>query len=146
MEQRLSGSVASQLSFAGCITLTQSVLQAIPIYAIHTTNLPISIKNKIDQICIRFLWSGNDDLRKMSLISWHTICQPKLASGLGFKRLDIINEALLLKVAWNLITEPGKFCTQLYPPISSHSVWLSFVEICGSSLGSRQAGFTLECW
>ena len=113
MKQRLSGWAASQLSFAGHITLTQSILQAIQIYAMQTTNLPASIKTKIDQVCRRFLWSGNDEMRKMSLISWHTICQPKLAGGLGFKRLDIMNEALLLKVAWNLITEPGKLCARV---------------------------------
>ena len=36
-----------------------------------------------------------------------------MAGGLGFKRLDIINEALLLKVAWHLITEPNKLCVQV---------------------------------
>ena len=113
IQQRLSGWAASQLSFVGRITLTQSVLQAIPIYAMQTTNLPASIKTKIDQVCRRFLWSGNDEMRKMSLISRHTICQPKLAGGLGFKRLEVMNEALLLKVAWNLITEPGKLCAQV---------------------------------
>ena len=113
MDQRLSGWVASQLSLAGQITLTQFVLQAIPIYAMQTTNLLVSIKSKLDQICRRFLWSGNDDLHKMSLISWHNICQPKLAGGLGFKRLDIMNEALLLKIAWNLITKPDKLCVQV---------------------------------
>ena len=79
----------------------------------QTTNLPGSIKTKLDQICRRFLWSGNDELRKMSLVSWHNICQPKMAGGLGFKRLDIMNEALLLKVAWHLITEPHKLCVQV---------------------------------
>ena len=158
MQQRLSGWAASQLSLAGRITLTQSALQAIPIYAMQTTNLPASIKAKIDQVCRRFLWSGNDEMRKMSLLSWHTICQPKLAGGLGFKRLEVMNEALLLKVAWNLITEPGKLCAQVlasykmqsvslgYPAISSHSAWLSFVEVCVSNLGSCKAGITLECW
>ena len=113
MDQKLSGWAASQLSLAGRITLTQSVLQAVPIYAMQKTNLPGSIKTKLDQICRRFLWSGTDELRKMSLISWHNICQPKMAGGLGFKRLDIMNEALLLKVAWHLITEPDNFCVQV---------------------------------
>ena len=103
IDQKLSGWAASQLSLARHIILTQSVFQAVPIYAIQTTNLPSSIKAKLDQLCRRFLWSGNDELRKMSLISWHNICQPKMAGGLGFKRLDVMNEVLLLKVAWHLI-------------------------------------------
>ena len=113
MDQRLSRWVASQVSLAGRITLTQSVLQTILIYAMQTMNLLVSIKSKLDQIYRCFLGSGNDDLRKMSLISWHNICLPKLVGGLGFKRLEIMNKALLLKIAWNLITEPDKLCVQV---------------------------------
>lgn len=58
VEKRLSSWNATPLSLVGRITLTQSVIQAIPIYAMQTTNLPISIKSKIDQACKRFIWSG----------------------------------------------------------------------------------------
>lgn len=47
VEKRLPAWSASHLSLAGRITLAQSVLQAIPIYAMQTTNLPISVKSKL---------------------------------------------------------------------------------------------------
>ena len=56
VDQRLSGWNASHLSLAGRITLAQLVLQAIPVYAMQTINLPRSIKLKIDKLCRHFIW------------------------------------------------------------------------------------------
>ena len=47
---------ASHLSLAGHITLAQSTLQVILIYAMQTTCLPSSVKNKVDQACQWFIW------------------------------------------------------------------------------------------
>ncbi|KAH9770764.1 putative ribonuclease H protein [Citrus sinensis] len=58
IDQRLSGWAAKHLSVARRVTLAQSVLQAIPIYAMQTTYLPSSVRVKIDQLCRRFIWSG----------------------------------------------------------------------------------------
>ena len=85
------------MSLAGCITLAQSVLQAIPMYAMQTINLPRSIKLKIDQLCRCFIWSGSAEHQKMSLVSWDLVCTPKSKGGLGFKKLDIMNNALIIK-------------------------------------------------
>ncbi|XP_024043219.1 uncharacterized protein LOC112099922 [Citrus clementina] len=68
VDQRLSGWNASHLILVGRITLAQSVLQAIHVYAMQTTNLPRSIKMKIDQLCRRFIWSGSAEHQKMSLL------------------------------------------------------------------------------
>lgn len=59
---------AIHLSLAGRITLTQSVIQAIPIYAMQTTRIPFGIREKIDQACRRFIWSGTADKKKISLV------------------------------------------------------------------------------
>lgn len=34
------------------------------------------------------------------------VCQPKSSGGLGFKNLDLMNRASLMKVGWNLIVSP----------------------------------------
>ncbi|KAL4393368.1 hypothetical protein AHAS_Ahas02G0045000 [Arachis hypogaea] len=36
----------------------------------------------------------------MHLVSWKTLCQPKHEGGLGFRRLNLMNDAFLLKVIW----------------------------------------------
>ncbi|KAH9734293.1 putative ribonuclease H protein [Citrus sinensis] len=113
IDQRLSGWAAKHLSLAGRVTLAQSVLQAIPIYAMQTTYLPSSVRIKIDQLCRRFIWSGAGSQRKLSLVSWDIICRPKSNGGLGFKDMDLMNKALLMKVAWDLFINPSKLCSQV---------------------------------
>ncbi|KAH9716124.1 reverse transcriptase domain-containing protein [Citrus sinensis] len=113
VDKRLSGWIASHLSLAGRITLAQSVLQAIPVYVMQTINLPRSIKLKIDQLCRRFLWSGSAEHQKMSLVSWDMVCTPKSKGGLGFKKLEIMKHALIMKNTWSLITEPTKLSNQV---------------------------------
>ena len=90
VEKHLLGWNASHLSLAGRITLTQSVLQAIPLYAMQMLELPTGVNN-IDQIYKRFIWSGSDDRRKMSLISWAKVCQLKIYGGSGLKNLRMMN-------------------------------------------------------
>ncbi|KAH9727055.1 putative ribonuclease H protein [Citrus sinensis] len=113
VDQRLSGWNASHLILVGRITLAQSVLQAIHVYAMQTTNLPRSIKMKIDQLCRRFIWSGSAEHQKMSLVNEDTICTPKCKGGHGFKKLNIMNHALLMKNTWQLITEPTELSNQV---------------------------------
>ncbi|KAH9750277.1 putative ribonuclease H protein [Citrus sinensis] len=49
----------------------------------------------------------------MSLIGWDRVCQPKSAGGLGFKKLDLMNKAFIMKIAWLLMTEPKKLVVKV---------------------------------
>lgn len=53
--QRLSSWKSRNLSFAGRVTLTKSVLQALPTYAMQTVNLPMSVCEEVDKICRGFI-------------------------------------------------------------------------------------------
>lgn len=37
------------------------------------------------------------------MVSWDSICQPKMKGGLGLNNLFQMNEALLMKINWNII-------------------------------------------
>lgn len=39
----------------------------------------------------------------MSMVSWDSICQPKMEGDVGLKTLFQINEDLLMKIGWNII-------------------------------------------
>ncbi|KAH9752901.1 putative ribonuclease H protein [Citrus sinensis] len=75
--------------------------------AIKTTKIPFGIREKIDQACRRFIWSGAADKKKISLVKWDTICQLKPSGGLGLKQLNLMNDALLMKIGWVLIASPN---------------------------------------
>lgn len=113
VESRLSGWNATHLSLAGRVTLAQFVLQAIPIYAMQTTQLPLGVINKIDQACKKFIWSGASNQQKISMVTWDKVCQPKSCGGLGFKNLEMLNRALLMKVSWGIVSSPTSLWAQV---------------------------------
>ncbi|KAH9667242.1 putative ribonuclease H protein [Citrus sinensis] len=113
VERRLSGWQASLLSLAGRITLAQTILQAIPVYAMQTTSLPTGIKLKIDKACKKFIWSGNSNQQRMSMVSWDNLCKPKAYGGLGLKDLNVMNKALLMKLSWGVISAKDSLWVQV---------------------------------
>jgi hypothetical protein len=71
-----------------------------------------SIKQKFN----RFLWNGNEVCFAKEKVSWDLICVPKREGGLGLKRLEEWNRAVILKHIWNLFTKSG-------------SLWVAWINI-----------------
>lgn len=51
--------------------------------------------------------------RKINLINWNKICQPLPNGGLGVKHMPSINEVLVMKLAWGLITNKDSLWPQV---------------------------------
>ena len=51
------------------------------------------------------MWSGGGDGSGIASVSWKDICKPKNQGGLGLKPLRLMNEALLVKYLWNVISK-----------------------------------------
>lgn len=88
VERHLFGSVAFHLSLAGWIagriTLAQSVLQAIPIYAMQTTNLPLEVRTKIVERHLFEQSTFNENG-----VGSHCFANKSLVSGFMFKVWDL---------------------------------------------------------
>lgn len=59
MLARLCSWQAQSLSFAGRLTLTQSMLTAIPLYTMQSTKIPKACLQHVESLCRKFLWGAN---------------------------------------------------------------------------------------
>lgn len=87
------------MNLTGRVVLVNSVLHAIPSYAMQTARIPVSVHKEVEKASRNFLWGNTDTKRKMHLISWEQVYAPKLQGGLGFKNLKRNNDANMLKLA-----------------------------------------------
>lgn len=88
VEGRLPGWNVMRLSVVGMITLAQSIVQAILVFFMQTAKLQMGITSKIEQICMRFVWSGTNEHNKMGMVKWSKVCKPNNFGGLGFKKFE----------------------------------------------------------
>lgn len=82
-QSKLQSWNAKLLSQAGRTTLISSILQAMPLYTFSCFRVPETVCKKLDSLT-RAFWRGHEPhLKKLHLINWDTICQPKKEGGLG---------------------------------------------------------------
>lgn len=104
VDQRLSTWKVKSLSFAGRVTLTKAVIQALPSYVMQFAHIPRFICDEIDKRCRRFVWGESGSERKMHHIKWEKLCRPKSWGGLGLRPARQINKVSMMKVGWHLTT------------------------------------------
>jgi len=97
------------LSRAGRLTLIKSVLEATPVFWMALAWIPRNILVKIQRLCNRYLWAGNEEKCIFAWIGWQKIALPKRWGGWGLKDLASFAKALAAKMGWALLT--------------SHSLW-----------------------
>ena len=97
--ERSLSSTLSLMSHAGKLTLLNSTVTSLLIYAMCTLHFPPKLIEMLDKIRRRCLWIKKTEQgdKCNSLAVWDMVCKPKNIGGLGVLNLHIQNEALLLK-------------------------------------------------
>ncbi|KAL0320349.1 UNVERIFIED_CONTAM: putative mitochondrial protein [Sesamum radiatum] len=99
--EKNSGWHVKSLSQAGKAVLIQSVVQAIPSYAMSCFRLQITLIREFQSLAENFFWHDGDCC-KVHWLAWNQICHSKLDGGLDFWNLKAFNLALLAKQLWQL--------------------------------------------
>lgn len=94
---RLTGWKAKNLNLAGRCTLIQSVLAGVPSYVMQMVWLLQATCDALNKLNRNFLWGSTIDKRRLHLINWKKVTQPKIKGGLGFRETRQANVVLLAK-------------------------------------------------
>ncbi|GJU94037.1 hypothetical protein Tco_1318793 [Tanacetum coccineum] len=104
VQLRISDWKNKSLSIAGRLQLIQSVLGSMHIYWASVFMLPSNVLLNIEQLMRQFLWSHGKSGKSKSKVAWEVVCLPKDEGGLGIRRLECFNYALMSSHIWKLLT------------------------------------------
>ncbi|GKD47497.1 retrovirus-related pol polyprotein from transposon TNT 1-94 [Tanacetum coccineum] len=83
------------LSFVGRTQLIRSVLGSMHVYWALVFILPTSLMLELEQVMRGFLWCQDEIKKGKAKVAWEVVCLPRKEGGLGIRRLEIFNKALI---------------------------------------------------
>ncbi|GJZ64772.1 hypothetical protein Tco_0621468 [Tanacetum coccineum] len=92
------------LSAARSLQLIQSVLSSMHIFWASVFILPSRILLDIEQLMRGFIWYQGYMRRGKAKVAWDIVCLPKKEGGLGIRKLEVFNKALMIAHIWSLLT------------------------------------------
>lgn len=108
MLSRITSWTTKFLSYAGRAQLIKSVLYAIQMFWAQIFALPKKVIQAVENMCRRFLWTGNIETSRKALVAWDKLCWPKASGGMNFLDIYTWNKAAIGKLLWNLCQKKDK--------------------------------------
>lgn len=113
VKRRLAGWKMHCLSFAGRVTLVNSVINTIPIYPMMVSLLPRNLCNEVERIQRCFIWGHDSEVRKVHMVKWNEMLKKKECGGLNIKKLTVMNKDCLLKMVSRLLGDGGSLWSEV---------------------------------
>ncbi|KAM5548588.1 hypothetical protein ABKV19_000149, partial [Rosa sericea] len=137
---KLSAWKGKMLSQAARLQLIDSVIHSVLIYSFQIYSWPRSLLKTVQRWIRNFFWTGDPLKKGATLVSWDKVCQPKDRGGLGLKNIVVLNQALLLKRGWDVVSKASpvawflhdRFLTAGFQPClyyKKSSVWLGLKQV-----------------
>ncbi|KAL0293105.1 UNVERIFIED_CONTAM: hypothetical protein Sradi_6957100 [Sesamum radiatum] len=104
IEARIAGWNQLKLTYAGRTQLIKSVLSSIHQYWCSVFILPKGVIKTIEAKLRNFLWKGGSE-RGGYKVSWEQVCKPTSHGGLGIRNIQMMNNALMGKYLWQVLTK-----------------------------------------
>ncbi|GAA0151807.1 reverse transcriptase [Lithospermum erythrorhizon] len=102
VRNRIEGWGCKHLSFAGWVTLINSMLFGVCNYWCQTTIIPIQTIKAIEKLMKQYLWKGAIVGKFIPKVSWKQATLRKMEGGLGIKDLKTWNMACMAKHIWDI--------------------------------------------
>jgi len=96
------------LSIMGMVQLVKSIIHRMLVYSFHVYFWPRRLLRLLDSWIKKFIWGGDVLTKKVCTISWSVMCHPWEEGGLNIKPTRLINEALILKLSWDLMAKDSQ--------------------------------------
>ena len=103
LDNRITNWKNKTLSFAGRLQLITSVLSSLHMYWASVFVLPTRIVHDLEKKMRDFLWSQGGLVKGKSKVAWDSICAPKFEGGLGIRKIEDMNKALMTSHIWRLV-------------------------------------------
>nr|XP_043625572.1 uncharacterized protein LOC122596998 [Erigeron canadensis] len=88
----------------GRVQLVISVLSSLHLYWASVFILPARIIKDLEKSMRGFLWCQGPMQRGKAKVAWKDVCVPKFEGGLGIRRIDDMNKALMASHIWSILT------------------------------------------
>ena len=93
---------------------------AIQTYTIACFKFPKRLCESMNGSLARFWWGQKFEERKIHWRSWILMTMAKSLGGIGFKDLEVFNNALLVKQCWRMMVEPFSFWAKVLKGVYFH--------------------------
>jgi hypothetical protein len=102
---------------AARLTLINSSLSSLTMYALGLFLLADGTHGAFDKILARFFWEGVSDKHSYHWVNWPEVCRPKDQGGLGIINSRFFNAALMVKWIW-----------RIFDPAEHHNLWYKLLR------------------